>query len=87
MKQIIQFGYKFGFPKNIPLIDCRIIPNSFNQKIIAKNPLVEKLADQAIILLQTYSIIGVGCLYGIHRSGEVIKRIQNKLPYIVIVKR
>jgi len=84
--KIIQFGYKLEVPKGIPLVDCRILPNPFRvqddqQKriLVTNNRWFKTLVAEGVGLLKNYDTIGVGCAYGVHRSGMVVEAITAEV--------
>lgn len=90
MKTIIQFGYEVHVPPNgIPLIDCRVIPNPFGIKnellrarAVLQHPKFKELVLNGMAQLSLHDTIGVGCGWGVHRSGEVAKEIQRKILHL-----
>lgn len=87
-KRIYQFGFKNSKlpPKNVPVVDCRVIPNPFGlpdrerARAVQRHPMFEALVQQALELLQSHDAIAVGCEYGRHRSGTVVKEIDIRFP-------
>lgn len=95
-KTIIQFGYKNvnNIPKGIPLLDCRVISNPYKSGVSAEhlkaqvklNPEFGKLVKHGVSLLHKNDTIGVGCLYGVHRSGAVSEELSKLIPGTKILK-
>lgn len=84
MKTIVQFGFvPHKTPENIPVIDCRRLPNPYREPdavkrrlIVHSSPIFECLVIQALTLLKTNEKIGIGCSYGIHRSALVAEEVE-----------
>lgn len=87
MKTVIQFGFNIRLPKpGTPIVDCRIITNPHGKYppreipfVIRADPFFRSLVDQAKDLLKTHDVIAIGCAYGVHRSGEVVKLVEHEL--------
>ena len=93
-KTIIQFGYKNSntMPKDIPLVDCRVLRNPYIPGV-ADDILKEKvkylpgfgdMVKAGVFLLRTNDTIGIGCLYGKHRSGAVAESIAKLIGAKII---
>lgn len=87
MKKIIQFGYNVKVPEGIPLVDCQCLPNPYpkyaHDRVAARHfvrsaPEFEKLVTDAATLLTQHDVIGVGCGYGVHRSGTVVEELERR---------
>lgn len=85
--------YQFGFtrrpaPVGMPVIDCRIIDNTFSLERIRAHRNFRPLVDRGIAMLQsgTCTCIAVGCAFGKHRSGEVARAIQRAVGGCQIVR-
>lgn len=85
VKKIIQFGYNVKVPEGIPLVDCRVIPNPWNigdpvaqRHAVRNHPSFPGLVDEAEALLKSHPVIGVGCGYGVHRSGTVVDALERR---------
>jgi len=86
--KIIQFGYNVKVPEGIPLVDCRHIPNPYpkfaHDKVAARyyvrsSPHFEGCVQRVLLLAnEEHPVIGVGCAYGVHRSGFVVEEVQNR---------
>lgn len=81
-KKIIQFGYSVKVPEGIPLIDCRSIPNPYRvtdpvaqRRAVRGHPDFQVKVWEALRALETSDVIGIGCGYGVHRSGEVVNEV------------
>ena len=90
MKKIIQFGYSVRVPEGIPLVDCRSISNPYpkyahdfaaGRHMVRNDPHFQTCVDEAYALLQSHDVIGVGCGYGVHRSGEVVREIETRADF------
>lgn len=86
-KKIIQFGYNVRVPEGIPLVDCRVIANPYpkfaHDQVAARHavrtdPAFPGLVDQAEKLLAENDVIGIGCGYGVHRSGTVVDALMRR---------
>lgn len=86
MRKVIQFGYNVKVPEGIPLVDCRVIPNPYPK--YAHDPVAARysvrthekfltLVQTGIDLLKEHDVVGVGCGYGVHRSGTVVKEMEK----------
>ncbi len=83
VKRIVQFGYTKGAPEGIPLVDCRTIANPYRlpegEKLLAvrNDPEFAPKVEIAVQLLtrEKADVIGIGCSYGIHRSGAVAQEV------------
>jgi RNase adaptor protein for sRNA GlmZ degradation len=88
-KTIIQFGYNVRVPQDVvAIIDCRGIANPYpkyaHDRVAARwqvrnDPLFEGLVSRAMNTLEMYNVIGIGCGYGVHRSGAVVQEVTDRL--------
>jgi RNase adaptor protein for sRNA GlmZ degradation len=85
VKRIFQFGYAKGAPAGVPLVDCRRIPNPFRlaeserEPFVRSHPLFPVIVAEALRLLSEADAIGIGCTYGVHRSGVVAREVAARL--------
>lgn len=79
-KVIYQLGFKVDkIPKNLPIVDCRVIKNPFSRSLsdgeiikkVYKDRHFRGLVEQGLELLRENDVIVVACLYGKHRSWAV----------------
>lgn len=95
MKQIIQFGFSVHpVPDGVPIVDCRPLPNPHKEPdrvkqrwIVRTHPLFKHLVEQALQLLATHDKIGIGCAYGIHRSGMVAEEVERRFQGDVEIEK
>lgn len=94
MKKVIQFGYNVRVPEGIPLVDCRVIKNPYpkfaHDRVAARHavrsdPNFAGLVVQAEELLRKHDVIGIGCGYGVHRSGAVVEELEGLTGSILLV--
>lgn len=84
MKKILQFGYRKSVPLSIPLVDCRVLPNPWQledeearRNAVISHPQFYVLVEEGLALLREHDVIGVGCLFGVHRSKYVAQEIAS----------
>lgn len=84
-KQIHVFAYKFKRPMNMPLVDCRVLPNPYKEGVpddvlrerVRALPEFAPLVDRCVNLFNHYEDIGIGCLWGRHRSVAVASEVAR----------
>lgn len=90
MKRVVQFGFSVQVPDGIPLVDCREIRNPYprykNNPAMARetvrlDPNFMRTVQKALDLLRKHDVIGVGCGYGVHRSGTVVEELKHRVRY------
>ena len=95
MKRIIQFGFSVRVPEGIPIVDCRAIVNPYSKfrhdkstaallkmrEMVRMDRFFMPCVQQASRLLEKHEVIGIGCGYGIHRSGAVIDELKRRARY------
>lgn len=91
-KLIVQFSIKHhgdaAAKHEIPLVDCRIIPNPWRRgdrasdderrAKVREEPQFEGLVRYGTSLLARHKAIGVACLFGRHRSVAVAEEIAAR---------
>jgi RNase adaptor protein for sRNA GlmZ degradation len=95
MKKILQFGYSVRVPEGIPLVDCRAIVNPYSRfrhdkstgallkmrEMVRMDRFFMPIVQQAARLLEKHEVIGIGCGYGVHRSGAVIDELKRRARF------
>jgi len=88
MKTIYQLGFKLDLiPNNVPIVDCRVIPNPFRidksdakiEREVRSHPSFEILVEKALKFLLMGDSIVIACQFGRHRSGVVTKEVSERL--------
>lgn len=88
IKLVVQFGYIYNqpLPDNLPVIDCRVLPNVYKRgwtdaalkEEVRKLEGFPALVEAGLRLLDTHDQVWVGCLYGVHRSGAVAEELVRQ---------
>jgi len=86
--KVIQFGYNVKVPSGIPLVDCQHLPNPYPKYAhdhvaarhhVRSSPHFEGCVQRALVLFdEEHPVIGIGCGYGVHRSGCVVEEVQRR---------
>lgn len=84
-----------GFGEDSPVVDCRVLKNPYTPYLSAEecmqmaesDPLFEKVVAEGVAGLEWSQVIAVGCAYGKHRSGAVIREIVRRYEDAVTVVR
>jgi len=94
MKTIIQFGYTIHSPPvGGPLVDCRSLSNPHRiadharqRQIVRESSGFWGKVEEVKNYLKDHDTVGVGCAYGVHRSGVVVEEVLRAVSDVVVVK-